>query len=61
MSPTEARPVRGILPSTAVHARQAREKKNVPFFILDLDKKSEVIDYIETFTLNTDSCFAVFS
>jgi len=27
----------------------------------DLDKKPEVIDYIETFTLNTDSCFAVFS
>jgi hypothetical protein len=27
----------------------------------DLEKKPEVIDYIETFTLNTDSCFTVFS
>ena len=27
----------------------------------DLGKKPEVIDYIETFTWNTDSCYAVFS
>lgn len=27
----------------------------------DLDKRPEVVDYIETFTLNTDSCFAVFN
>ncbi len=27
----------------------------------DLGKKPEVIDYIETFTRNTDSCYAVFS
>ena len=27
----------------------------------DLKKKPEVIDYIESFTLNTDSCFAIFS
>jgi len=27
----------------------------------DMGKKAEVIDYVETFTLNTDSCFAVFN
>jgi len=27
----------------------------------DLGKKAEVVDYVETFTLNTDSCFAVFN
>lgn len=27
----------------------------------DLGKKAEVIDYIETWSLNTDSCFAVFN
>jgi hypothetical protein len=27
----------------------------------DLGKKPEVTDYIETFTRNTDSCYAVFS
>jgi len=26
----------------------------------DLDKQADGIDYIELFTLNTDSCFAVF-
>jgi hypothetical protein len=29
--------------------------------MFDPDKKAEVVGYIETFTLNTDSCFAVFS
>ena len=33
MPPTEARAVRGILPSTSVHTHQAREKKNGPLFI----------------------------
>jgi hypothetical protein len=27
----------------------------------DLGKQAEVVDFIETFTLNTDSCFAVFN
>lgn len=31
MLPTEARAVRGIKPSTSVHAHYASEKKNVPF------------------------------
>jgi len=53
--------------STGLRIRQAR-KNECPRYIAglagamsDLDKKPEVIDYIETFTLNTDSCFAVFS